>query len=105
VSLETKVGAFVLAGLFLLGTAIFLLGDFSTEPRYTINVTFHDVGNLTKDSPVKLSGVEVGKVKGLVLENGLAKAVCQIRKGVDIYKGAHFTVASTGIIGSKYLAV
>jgi len=105
VSLEAKVGAFVLGGLILLGTAIFLLGDFSMEPRYTINVTFHDVGNLTKDAPVKLSGVEVGKVKRLVLENGLAKAVCEIRKGVDISKGAHFTVASTGIIGSKFLAV
>lgn len=104
-SLESKVGAFVLGGLILLGTAIFLLGDFSMEPRYTISVTFHDVGNLSKDSPVKLSGVEVGKVKSLVLESGLAKAVCQIRKGVDIYKGAHFTVASTGIIGSKFLAV
>ncbi|MCX5796381.1 MAG: MlaD family protein [Elusimicrobia bacterium] len=104
-SLEAKVGAFVLGGLILLGTAIFLLGDFSMEPRYSISVTFHDVGNLSKDAPVKLSGVEVGKVKGLVLEHGLAKAVCQIRKGVDIYKGAHFTVASTGIIGSKYLAV
>ncbi len=104
-SLEAKVGAFVLGGLILLGTAIFLLGDFSMESRYTLNVTFHDVGNLTKDSPVKLAGVEVGKVKSLVLENGLAKAVCEIRKGVDIHKGAHFTVASTGIIGSKYLAV
>jgi phospholipid/cholesterol/gamma-HCH transport system substrate-binding protein len=105
VSLEAKVGAFVLGGLILLGTAIFLLGDFSMEPRYRVNVTFHDAGNLTKDAPVKLSGVEVGKVKRLVLENGVAKAVCEIRKGVDIHKGAHFTIASTGIIGSKYLAV
>jgi phospholipid/cholesterol/gamma-HCH transport system substrate-binding protein len=105
VSLEAKVGSFVLAGLFLLGTAIFLLGDFSLEARYTIHVTFHDVGNLSKDAPVKLSGVEVGKVRSLALENGLAKVTCQIRKGVDIYKGAQFSVASTGIIGSKFLAI
>ena len=104
-SLEAKVGAFVLGGLLLLGTAIFLLGDFTMEPRYTLYVTFHDVGNLSKDAPVKLSGVEVGKVRSLTLEGGLAKVSCQIRKGVDIYKGAQFTVASTGIIGSKFLAI
>ncbi len=104
-NLETKVGAFVVVGLCLLATAIFLLGDFSLEPRYTIYVTFHDAGNLTKDAPVKLSGVEVGKVRRLVLEGGVAKAVCQIRRGVDIYRGANFSVASTGIIGSKYLAI
>ncbi len=104
-SLETKVGAFVLAGLMLLATAIFLLGDFTLESRYTISVSFHDVANLAKDAPVKLAGVEVGRVKGLVLENGRAKVVCSIRKGVDIYKGAKISVASTGIIGSKFLAI
>ena len=104
-SLETKVGAFVLAGLMLLATAIFLLGDFTLESRYTISVTFSDVANLAKDAPVKLAGVEVGRVKGLVLENGKAKVICSIRKGVDIYRGAQISVASTGIIGSKFLAI
>ena len=104
-SLESKVGAFVIAGLVLLGTAIFLLGDFTMESRYTVNVTFHDVANLSKDSPVKLAGVEVGKVKRLALEHGLAKVACSIREGVAIHKGAQFSVASTGIIGSKYLAI
>ncbi|HAM34696.1 MAG TPA: hypothetical protein DEB40_02680 [Elusimicrobia bacterium] len=104
-SLESKVGAFVLAGLILLGTAIFLLGDFSFESRYTLQVTFHDVANLAKDAPVKLAGVEVGQVKAIVLDKGLAKVICNIRKGVDLYKGAQISVASTGIIGSKFLAI
>lgn len=104
-SLETKVGAFVLGGLVLLGTAIFLLGDFTLEPRYALYVTFHDVANLARDAPVKLAGVEVGQVKRIVLERGLAKVVCSIRKGVGIYQGAQISVASTGIIGSKYLAI
>ncbi len=104
-NLETKVGAFVLAGLMLLATSIFLLGDFTLESRYTIAVTFNDVANLAKDAPVKLAGVEVGRVKGLTLEHGKAKVICSIRKGVDIYKGAQISVASTGIIGSKFLAI
>jgi phospholipid/cholesterol/gamma-HCH transport system substrate-binding protein len=105
ISLEAKVGAFVLAGLACIATAIFLLGDYTFERRYTLYVTFTDVANLTKESPVKLSGVEVGKVKDLILEDQHAKVVAVIREGVDVYKDAQFSIGSTGIIGSKFLQI
>src|SRR5688572_20231838 len=97
-SLEAKVGSFVVAGLVLLGTAVFLLGDYTFEKRYHLYVTFKDVANLTKDSPVKLSGVEIGKVSDIILVDSRAKVVAKIRRGVDIYKDSEFTIGSTGII-------
>jgi phospholipid/cholesterol/gamma-HCH transport system substrate-binding protein len=105
ISLETKVGAFVLGGLTLLATAIFLLGDVSFEKRYTLYAQFSDVANLSKDAPVKLSGVEVGQVRQIELVDGGARVIMSIRKGVDIFNDAVFQVGSTGIIGSKYLQV
>ncbi|MBI3563884.1 MAG: MCE family protein [Elusimicrobia bacterium] len=104
-SLEAKVGAFVLTGLVCIATAIFLLGDYTFERRYTVYATFTDVANLSKDAPVKLAGVEIGKVKGLILEDHHAKVVMAIRSGVDIYNDSEFEIGSTGIIGSKYLAI
>lgn len=104
-SLEAKVGAFVLTGLVCIASAIFLLGDYTFERRYTLYATFSDVANLSKDAPVKLAGVEVGKVKGLVLEDHHAKVVMAVRSGVDIYNDSQFEIGSTGIIGSKYLAI
>ena len=104
-SLETKVGAFVLGGLTLLATAIFLLGDVTFEKRYTLYAQFSDVANLSKDAPVKLSGVEVGQVRQIELVDGGARVIMSIRKGVDIYSDAVFLIGSTGIIGSKYLQV
>ncbi len=104
-SLETKVGAFVLGGLTLLATAIFLLGDVTFEKRYTLYAQFSDVANLSKDAPVKLSGVEVGQVRQIELVDGGARVIMSIRKGVDIYQDAVFLIGSTGIIGSKYLQV
>ena len=104
-TLETKVGAFVLGGLSLLATAIFLLGDVTFEKRYTLYGQFSDVANLSKDAPVKLSGVEVGQVRQIELVDGGARVVMSIRKGVDIYNDAVFQIGSTGIIGSKYLQV
>ncbi len=104
-SLEAKVGAFVLTGLVCIASAIFLLGDYTFERRYTLYATFTDVANLSKDAPVKLAGVEVGKVKGLVLEDQHAKVILAIRHGVDVYNDAEFSIGSTGIIGSKYLQI
>ncbi len=104
-TLETKVGAFVLGGLTLLATAIFLLGDVSFEKRYTLYAQFSDVANISKDAPVKLSGVDVGQVRAIELVDGGARVTMSIRKGVDIYNDAVFLIGSTGIIGSKYLQV
>jgi phospholipid/cholesterol/gamma-HCH transport system substrate-binding protein len=104
-SLEAKVGAFVTAGLLLMGTAIFLLGDYTLEKRYTIYALFHDVANLTKNAPVKLSGVEIGQIRDIELVDSHARVILSIRKGVDIYKDSEFEIGSTGIIGSKYLQI
>lgn len=104
-NLETKVGAFVVAGLVLMGTAIFLLGDYTFEKRYQIYAEFHDVANLSKNAPVKLSGVEIGQVRDIELVDSHARVVLSIRKGVDVFKDAEFEIGSTGIIGSKYLQI
>lgn len=104
-SLESKVGAFVLGGLALIATALFLLGDVTFERRYNLYVNFTDVGNLNKDAPVRLSGVEVGQVAEIELVDGGARVLAKVRKGVDIYQDAVFSVGSTGIIGSKFLQV
>lgn len=104
-NLETKVGAFILAGLALMGTAIFLLGDYTLEKRYPLYAKFSDVANLSKSAPVKLSGVEIGQVKNIELVDGGARVIMSIKDGVRIFRDAQFTVGSTGIIGSKYLQI
>lgn len=104
-NVETKVGAFILGGLALMGAAIFLLGDYTFEKRYPLYAKFSDVANLSKSAPVKLSGVEVGQIKEIELVDGGARVVMSVRDGVRIYRDAVFSVGSTGIIGSKYLQI
>ncbi|MBI4345243.1 MAG: MCE family protein [Elusimicrobia bacterium] len=88
-----------------LGIAIFLLGDFTFERRYNEYVLFSDVAGLTDKAPVKLSGVEVGKVRRIELAGDKAKVVAAISKDVVIWKDAAWSIGSTGIIGSKYLQI
>lgn len=102
---ETKVGIFTLLGLVVLGFSLYILGGFSITRSYEVNVKFADVSGLPVKAAVKLAGVEVGKVKAIKIEGDKVVAVLAINDGISLYKGAEFSVAMTGIIGTKYIKV
>ncbi|MBI5202372.1 MAG: MCE family protein, partial [Elusimicrobia bacterium] len=81
------------------------MGDFTFERRYSEYVLFSDVAGLSDKAPVKLSGVEVGKVRRIELSGDKAKVVAAISKDVVIWKDAIWSIGSTGIIGSKFLQI
>lgn len=102
---ETKLGIFTVLGLLVLGFSLYFLGGFSVTKTYDLNVRFADVSGLPVKAPVKLSGVEVGKVKKIKIEGEDVIVVTAINEDVPIFKGAQFSVVMTGIIGSKYLKI
>ncbi|MBR2864745.1 MAG: MCE family protein [Elusimicrobiaceae bacterium] len=102
---ETKVGIFTLLGLVVLGFSLYLLGGFSITRSYDVNVRFADVSGLPVKAAVKLSGVEIGKVKDIKIEDQQVVVVLGIHEGIDLYKGAQFSVVMTGIIGTKYVKI
>ncbi len=102
---ETKLGLFTLVGLALFGFSLYFLGGLSVTKTYDVNIQFTDVSGLPVKAPVKLSGVEVGRVKRIKIEQGNVIVVAEIHKDVPLHKGAQYSVAMTGIIGSKYLKI
>ena len=102
---ETKLGIFTILGLVVFGFSLYFLGGLSVTRTYDLNIKFHDVSGLPVRAPVKLSGVEVGKVKQIKIQDGEVVVVAEIHEGVEIYSGAKFSVVMTGIIGSKYLKI
>ena len=102
---ETKLGLFTVLGLAALGFSLYFLGGFSITRSYDINVQFADVSGLPVKAAVKLSGVEVGKEKEIKIEDGKVIVVAAINENIPLYRGSRFSVAMTGIIGTKYLKV
>ena len=102
---ETKLGIFTVLGLILFGFSLYFLGGLSVTRTYDIRIKFNDVSGLPVKAPVKLAGVEVGKVKKIKIEGEDVVVVAEIQDGVAIREGAQFSVVMTGIIGSKYLKV
>lgn len=102
---ETKLGIFTVLGLIVLGFSLYMLGGFSITRSYDINVRFADVSGLPAKAAVKLSGVEVGKVKAIKIEGQHVVVVMAINDDIELYKGAQFSIVMTGIIGTKYVKV
>ena len=102
---ETKLGIFTVLGIAVFGFSLYFLGGLSVTRTYDLKVKFADVSGLPVKAPVKLSGVEVGKVKQIKIENGDVIVVAEINRDVPVHRGAQFSVVMTGIIGSKYLKV
>lgn len=102
---ETKLGLFTVLGLIVLGFSLYFLGGFSITRTYDVNIAFADVSGLPVRAAVKLSGVEVGKVKAIKIENQKVIVVAAINEGVELYKDAQFSVVMTGIIGTKYVKI
>ena len=102
---ESKVGLFVLAGMAILMISILMLGDIHFRPQNYFYATFNSVEGITDKSPIKIYGVEVGSVKGVDLEDGRARIKMALQKDVHIYKNAKVQIRSTGIIGTKFIAL
>lgn len=103
-SQETKVGMFLLGAMALILMGILLLGNINLFERRTVYfVDFEDVQALPPKAAVKISGVEVGKVKSVDLVDGNARVAIGVRRDIKVFKNARAKIASTGIIGTRFL--
>ena len=103
---EIRIGFFILGAIALLAIGVVILGDVHLKSGYRFRIAFNDISGLNSDAPVRIAGVEVGKVSGIYL-NHAGQAVVEIWVGSDIIvrKNARAKIVSTGVIGTKYLEI
>jgi phospholipid/cholesterol/gamma-HCH transport system substrate-binding protein len=104
---EQKVGLFVFATLVLLGIGTFIVGDLDLwgEKRESYTATFSDIKGLKEQAPVRMAGVEVGKVGSIRLEDGRAEVVLHLKPDVKLPRSTTAMVEGTGLVGEKYVTL
>ncbi len=102
---ELKLGIFVIIGLIAVLLTIMLLGNYSLTSKYIVNTYFTNTAGLPKKAKVKISGVDVGNIKDIVLEDGKAKVILVIDRKIKLYSDATAKIVSMGIIGTKYVEI
>ncbi len=107
-SVETRVGIITVLGVALLIAGIaFLRGGFEIRDRgYDIYILAASAGGMTVGAPVQMAGIEIGRVTRLDLTpQRQAQITVRIRSGVTIPTGSRFAIATTGLLGDRYVNI
>lgn len=110
ISNETKTGLFVLICLAALFGLLIKVGNFTFfKQGYEIKTLFKFSGGVKKNAPVRLSGVDVGEVRGIRLLYGdsstEAEVTLWLEEGTKVRKDAIASVATLGLMGEKYVEI
>jgi phospholipid/cholesterol/gamma-HCH transport system substrate-binding protein len=105
--LEFVVGVFVLVGILCLGYLAIKLGKLELVggAYYEITADFSSSSGLKKGASVEIAGVEVGRVKSILLKEDQAQVVLAIEDGITVYNDAIASIKTRGIIGEKFMGL
>ncbi|HLB05920.1 MAG TPA: MlaD family protein [Thermodesulfobacteriota bacterium] len=107
VTTEAKVGIFVVIGIVILTYMTLTVGQykFGKEKGYTIKVRFKSMAGVDLKSPVKIAGVEIGKVEDIRLSDNMAELTLRIADGIKIPEDSEAVVRGTGLMGEKHIEI
>lgn len=105
--MELAVGVFVLAGIVCLGYLSIKLGKLELigGDRYEVEAQFTSASGLKPGATVEIAGVEVGRIKSIVLKEDRAMVRLAIENGTKLYTDTIASIKTRGIIGEKFLAL
>lgn len=108
---EILVGLFILAGmlaLLVLALKVSGMGNVVGTHGYHISAPFDNVGDLKIRAPVTISGVRVGEVTGIRLDENTFRAVVTMQinpneNGIPTDSSA--SILTQGLLGSNYISI
>jgi phospholipid/cholesterol/gamma-HCH transport system substrate-binding protein len=105
--LELFVGLFIIAGIICLGYLSVKLGKMEVirGKGYDITAVFSNTGGLRTGSPIVIAGVDVGRVKSIVLDHYQARVLLNLSEDVEIQEDAIASIKTKGLIGEKYIEI
>ncbi|MFH1625595.1 MAG: MlaD family protein [Pseudomonadota bacterium] len=106
-STEVKVGLFVFLGILVLAYMTINIEKIKVGRAvgYRIYTKLDSAAGLVKNSPVRIAGVEVGRVEDIALEAGKAKVVLRLPGQITLPVDSLAFVKSQGLLGEKYIEI
>lgn len=102
------VGLFVLAGLLAIAYLSANLGGLSYTGAGGLELVavFDDVGGLSQRSPVKVSGVKVGQVASIELDEDLrARVSLDLHPSLELPIDSSAAIRTAGLLGDQFVAL
>lgn len=109
INIEVAVGIFMVIGFLCFAWLSVRLGDVGlfNEDTYSVEARFDSISGLKVGAAVEISGVHVGKVASIRLDQEDYRAVIEmeIEKGVTLQEDCIASVRTSGIIGDKFIKI
>ncbi len=108
-SREINLGIFVLIGLLCVAYLTVKLGKMEVlgGDGYSVEARFSSVSGLRVGASIEISGVAVGRVTGIGLDDKTSQAVVTlyVNKGIQLTDDTIASVKTSGLIGDKYVSL
>jgi len=102
------VGLFVIMGLSAIAYLSLEVGGMAYTGKGGLKLvaTFDEIGGLTARAPVVISGVKVGQVTGIELDDDLrAKVVLDVREDLELSIDTSASIRTAGLLGNQFVAL
>lgn len=101
---EAMVGIFFIVGLVILLAVFEFIGEIPFLTKgYSLRSYFKSVGELREGNPVKLQGVEVGKVSKIKIVDGKIEVKMELKEEAPVKKDSVATIRLTSLLGTTYV--
>jgi phospholipid/cholesterol/gamma-HCH transport system substrate-binding protein len=111
-NLELKVGVFVIIALILLGIFVFLISDISFfKPGWNIKLIFGFADGVKVAAPVRVAGVDMGKVKEIKMfydteeKKTVIEILAWLKSDAKVPVDSKAWVNQLGLLGEKYVEI
>jgi phospholipid/cholesterol/gamma-HCH transport system substrate-binding protein len=107
---KIRLGLFVAGGLAIFVLAVFIIGKQKNlfNPVYNLSTTFSNVSGLQVGNNIRFSGINIGTVDNIVIDNdSTVKVTMTIKKEMKqfIKNDSEVSIGSEGLIGDKLLVI
>jgi len=107
---EALIGLFVMAGIAVMAFFIIRTNDLGQmfggkSQRKEISITLDDASGIREGTPVRVAGVEVGRVREVKLDGGKAVAVISVPESLEFREGARVELRDQGVLGERSISL
>ena len=104
-SIEAKVGFFVVVGIVILAYMSMKVGKlpYGPDQGQVIYGYFESAQGLVKGVSVEIAGVDVGQVEDIALDQGRAKVTLRINPDIPVGEDTVAAIRTKGVLGDKYV--
>src|SRR5437868_12069104 len=106
---ETKIGIFVAGVVAMLLVVTWKAGNFNLAMGgYELKAQFQNIEGVETNAPVRLNGLEVGRVKNIDIIYGdvpKVEIILWIQNNIKIPRGTKVYVKNMGFMGEKYVGL